>query len=164
MADQPRNTAQYRLISDVEFGDDVFVQSFTNLYGCKIGDKSRIGPFVEIQRGAVIGGRCKIQSHSFICDGVVIGNEVFVSHGVAFVNDKQPRARRPDGALQEDADWELSQVVVGDRVSIGTGAVIVGPVEIGAGALIGAGAVVTRDVAAGATVAGVPARILTPSR
>jgi acetyltransferase-like isoleucine patch superfamily enzyme len=158
--DRPANEAPYRLLVDVEFGEDVRVQSFTNLYGCAIGDGTRIGPFVEIQRGATIGSRCKIQSHTFVCDGVTIEDEVFVGHGVMFVNDKVPRATTEDGALQADGDWERLETVVGTRASLGSGAVILGGVTIGAGALVGAGAVVTRDVPAGATVAGVPARAL----
>jgi acetyltransferase-like isoleucine patch superfamily enzyme len=154
----PANEAEYRLIRDVEFGERVMVYSFTNLYGCRIGDETRIGTFVEVQRGAAIGARCKIQSHTFICDGVTIGDEVFVGHGVMFVNDKRPAATAAEGALQTDADWTLLPTVVEDGASIGTGAVILGGVTIGAGALVGAGAVVTRDVAPGATVAGVPAR------
>ncbi|MBE2320256.1 N-acetyltransferase [Solirubrobacter sp. CPCC 204708] len=146
------------MLRDVEFGAGVLVYSFTNLYGCRIGDESRIGTFVEVQRGASIGARCKIQSHTFICDGVTIGDEVFVGHGVMFVNDKRPAATSAIGSLQTEADWELLPTVVEDRSSIGTGAVILGGVRIGAGALIGAGAVVTRDVAPGETVAGVPAR------
>jgi acetyltransferase-like isoleucine patch superfamily enzyme len=156
----PANDAPYRLIHDVEFGDGVVVYAFTNLYGCAIGDRSQIGTFVEIQRGARIGASCKIQSHSFICDGVTIGDRVFVGHGAMFVNDKTPRAALPDGGLLTEADWELLPTVVGDDASIGTGAVILGGVTIGTGARIGAGAVVTRDVPAGATVAGVPARRL----
>ena len=136
------------------------VYSFTNLYGCRIGDETRIGTFVEIQRGASIGARCKIQSHTFICDGVTIGDGVFVGHGVMFVNDKRPAATAAEGALQTEADWTLLPTVVEDGASIGTGAVILGGVTIGAGALVGAGAVVTRDVPAGATVAGVPARAM----
>jgi acetyltransferase-like isoleucine patch superfamily enzyme len=160
MADGPANDAPYRLIVDVDFGDDVVVQPFTNLYGCTIGDGSRIGPFVEIQRGASIGARCKIQSHSFVCTGVEIADEVFVGHGVFFINDKRPRATTDAGALQTDADWELLPTLVGARASIGSGAVVLGGVTIAAGATIGAGAVVTRDVAAGATVVGNPARAL----
>jgi UDP-2-acetamido-3-amino-2,3-dideoxy-glucuronate N-acetyltransferase len=131
-----------------------------NLYGCRIGDGSRIGTFVEIQRGATIGARCKIQSHTFICDGVTIGDEVFVGHGVMFVNDKRPSATTTGGALQAEDDWTMLRTVVHDGASIGSGAVILGGVEIGAGALVGAGAVVTADVPPGATVAGVPARAL----
>jgi acetyltransferase-like isoleucine patch superfamily enzyme len=160
VADRPANDAPYRLIADVEFGRGVFVHSFTNLYGCRIGDETRIGPFVEIQRGASIGERCKIQSHSFVCDGVRIADEVFVGHGVIFINDRVPRATREDGELQGADDWELETTVVERRASIGSGAVILGGVRIGAGALIGAGAVDTRDVEPGETVAGVPAREL----
>jgi UDP-2-acetamido-3-amino-2,3-dideoxy-glucuronate N-acetyltransferase len=154
VAGEPANDAPYRLIADVSFGRDVVVQSFTNLYGCTIGDGTRVGPFVEIQRGASIGSRCKVQSHTFICDGVRIGDRVFVGHGVMFVNDKRPRATTEAGELQTDADWTLLETVVEDDASIGSGAVILGGVRIGSGALVGAGAVVTRDVPAGATVVG----------
>jgi UDP-2-acetamido-3-amino-2,3-dideoxy-glucuronate N-acetyltransferase len=158
MGSQPANDAPYRLISDVEFGEGVVVFSFTNLYGCRIGDETRVGTFVEIQRGAVIGARCKIQSHSFICDGVEIGDDVFVGHGAVFVNDKFPRATNESGELALESDWELLPVRVASGASIGSGALVLGGVQIGEGALVGAGAVVTRDVAPGATVAGVPAR------
>jgi UDP-2-acetamido-3-amino-2,3-dideoxy-glucuronate N-acetyltransferase len=158
VADAPANDAPHRLIADVDFGEDVVVQSFTNLYGCRIGDRTRVGPFVEIQRGASVGADCKLQSHTFVCDGVEIGDRVFVGHGVMFVNDKRPRATTAAGALQTEDDWTLLRTVVRDGASIGSGAVILGGVEIGAGALVGAGAVVTRDVAPGETVAGVPAR------
>ena len=160
MADGPVNDAPYRLIDDVQFGDDVVVGSFVNLYGCKIGSGTRVGPFVEIQRGAVVGERCKVSSHAFICDGVVVGDEVFVGHGVLFVNDTRPRATNDDGTLQTAADWEVIPTFVERRASIGSGAVILAGVRIGTGALIGAGAVVTRDVEPGDTVAGVPARVL----
>ena len=154
----PANDAPYRLIDDVEFGEGVIVQSFTNLYGCRIGAGTRIGPFVEVQRGAEIGDRCKIQSHSFVCDGVVIEDEVFVGHGTLFINDKRPRAVTDEGLLQGEGDWTLLRTIVERGAAVGSGAVIMGGVRIGAGALVGAGAVVTRDVAAGETVAGVPAR------
>ena len=158
--DAPANDAPYRLINDVTFGEGVVVHPFTNLYGCSVGDETRIGPFVEVQRGASIGARCKIQSHTFICDGVVIEDEVFVGHGVMFINDRRPWATTESGELQRAADWELERTVVERRASIGSGAVVLGGVRIGAGALVGAGAVVTRDVAAGEIVAGVPARSL----
>jgi acetyltransferase-like isoleucine patch superfamily enzyme len=158
MPSAPANDAPHRLIHDVEFGEGVTVFSFTNLYGCAVGSGTRIGPFVEIQRGAVVGERCKIQSHTFICDGVRIGDGVFVGHGVMFVNDKFPKAVNEEGRLAEEADWELLPVTVEDGATIGSGAVVLGGVRIGAGALVGAGAVVTSDVAAGAVVAGVPAR------
>jgi UDP-2-acetamido-3-amino-2,3-dideoxy-glucuronate N-acetyltransferase len=161
MADGPANDAPHRLINDVAFGDGVIVAPFTNLYGCEIGDETRVGPFVEIQRGARIGSRCKIQSHSFICDGVEIQDEVFVGHGVMFINDDRPRATTDDGELQGGDDWTLLPTVIERRASLGSGAVILGGVRIGEGALVGAGAVVTRDVAPGETVAGVPARVLT---
>ena len=160
MAEAPRNDAPYRLLDDVRFGDGVVVASFVNLYGCSIGDGSRVGPFVEIQRGAVVGARCKISSHTFICEGVEIEDEVFVGHGVVFVNDKHPRATTADGALQADSDWILLRTTVRRRAAIGSGAVILGGVTIGEEATVGAGAVVTQDVPAGATVAGVPARVL----
>ena len=159
MADGPSNDAPYRLISDVRFGERTFVYAFKNLYGCSIGDDSRIGTFVEVQRGASVGARCKVQSHTFICEGVRIGDEVFVGHGVVFINDKHPRATTESGALQTDSDWQLQETIVEDRASIGSGATILGGVTIGAGATVGAGAVVTRDVPAGGTVVGNPARV-----
>ncbi len=160
MTGQPANEAQGRLIADVEFGEDVRVQSFVNLYGCTVGDRSRIGPFVEIQNGVEIGADCKIQSHTFVCEGVTIGDRVFVGHGVMFVNDKHPRATNVGGELQGSDDWTMLATRIEDGASIGSGAVVLGGVAIGAGALVGAGAVVTRDVAPGATVAGNPARPL----
>jgi UDP-2-acetamido-3-amino-2,3-dideoxy-glucuronate N-acetyltransferase len=158
MATAPANDAPNRLLADVEFGENVLVFSFTNLYGCRIGDETRVGPFVEIQRGVVIGARCKIQSHTFICDGVEIGDEVFVGHGVMFVNDKFPKATNEAGQLAGTDDWELLPVRIGDRATIGSGAIVMGGVTIGEDALVGAGAVVTRDVAPGEVVVGVPAR------
>jgi UDP-2-acetamido-3-amino-2,3-dideoxy-glucuronate N-acetyltransferase len=164
VSEGPSNQAPYRVIDDVEFGEHVVVRSFTNLYGCRIGDHTTIGPFVEIQRGATVGARCKIQSHAFICDGVRIEDEVFVGHGVLFINDKHPRATREDGALQSAADWPLLETVVERRASLGSGAIILGGVRIGEGALVGAGAVVTRDVGPRDVVVGNPARALRPSR
>jgi acetyltransferase-like isoleucine patch superfamily enzyme len=160
MADGPVNEAPYRLITGVTFGENVVVYPFTNLYGCRIGDNTRVGPFVEIQRGAAIGANCKIQSHAFICDGAEIEDGVFVGHGVVFINDKHPRATRADGALQTDADWELLPIVVARNASLGSGAVILGGVRIGEQAVVGAGAVVTRDVEPGETVVGNPARTI----
>lgn len=167
MSDQPQpapaNDAPHRLIDEVGFGEGAVVHSFTNLYGCRIGAGTRIGTFVEVQRRAEIGARCKIQSHTFVCEGVRIADEVFVGHGVVFVNDKRPRATREDGSLQTEADWELLETEVGRGASIGSGATILGGVRIGAGATVGAGAVVVADVPAGATVVGNPARVL-PAR
>ena len=155
---RPANDAPHRVIADVEFGENVTVWSFANLYGCRIGDNTRVGSFVEIQRGAVIGAACKISSHSFICDGVEIEDEVFVGHGVLFVNDRFPRAATEEGAPKSDADWTLLRTVVERGASLGSGVIVLGGVRIGARALVGAGAVVTRDVAPDAIVAGVPAR------
>lgn len=159
MPDKPANDAPYRLIEDVDFGENVIVSPFTNLYGCRIGAESRIGPYVEIQRDAVIGARCKIQSHTFICTGVEIEDEVFVGHGTLFINDKFPRSTTEDGALKTEADWQLERTIVERGAALGSGAVVLGGIRIGAGALVGAGAVVTQDVAPGETVAGVPARV-----
>jgi UDP-2-acetamido-3-amino-2,3-dideoxy-glucuronate N-acetyltransferase len=156
----PANQAPHRLIDEVAFGEGVVVHSFVNLYGCRIGSGTRIGTFVEIQRGAEIGAACKIQSHSFICDGVRIEDGVFVGHGVTFVNDKRPRATDGAGALQTEADWELLTTIVESGASIGSGATILGGVRIGSGATVGAGSVVTRDVRPGDTVAGSPAAAL----
>jgi UDP-2-acetamido-3-amino-2,3-dideoxy-glucuronate N-acetyltransferase len=158
VASSPANDAPFRLIDDVTFGEGVTVRSFANLYGCTIGDETQIGTFVEIQRGARIGARCKIQSHTFICDGVTIEDEVFVGHGVLFVNDKRPRATSDSGTLQTEADWERLETVVRRGASIGSGAVILGALSIGERALVGAGAVVTRDVEPSAVVTGNPAR------
>jgi UDP-2-acetamido-3-amino-2,3-dideoxy-glucuronate N-acetyltransferase len=159
-AGSPVNDARGREIDDVAFGEGVIVRSFTNLYGCRIGDRSQIGTFVEVQRGAEIGAACKIQSHTFICDGVTIEDEVFVGHGVVFVNDKLPRATDGTGQLQTESDWEMLRTVIEHGASIGSGATVLGGVRIGRGAIVGAGAVVTRDVGAGQTVVGNPARPL----
>ena len=164
VADRPANEAPYRLLNDVEFGAGVVVHPFANLYGCRIGDESRIGPFVEIQSGVEIGARCKIQSHSFICAGVTLADEVFVGHGVLFINDNRPRATTDDGELQTADDWKLLPTLVERGASLGSGCVVLGGVRIGEGALVGAGAVVTRDVGAGEVVAGIPARALAVER
>lgn len=148
-----------RIAADVQLGKNVGIFSFVNLYGCKIGDDSRIGAFVEIQKNATVGARCKISSHTFICEGVTIEDDVFVGHGVVFINDRDPRATT-DGRPQTEADWEMVPTHVCHGASIGSGAVIMGGVTIGSGALIGAGAVVTRDVKPGSVVAGVPARFM----
>ena len=161
MAAGPSNDAPYRLIKDVAFGENVVVYSFTNLYGCEIGDNTRVGPFVEIQKGARVGANCKIQSHAFICTGVEIDDEVFVSHGVVFINDKFPRATT-EGRLQDEGDWELLPTTVERGATLGSGAVVGGGVRIGRGAMVGAGAVVTRDVEPGQVVVGNPARPLRP--
>ncbi|MBI5719987.1 MAG: N-acetyltransferase [Burkholderiales bacterium] len=147
--------------ADVVLGAGVTIHHpvLVNLYGCTVGEGSTIGPFVEVQRGAVIGARCKIGSHSFVCTGVTLEDEVFVGHGVMFVNDRHPRAAS-GGRLQREGDWVLEPTRVGRGASIGSGAVVMCGVTIGAGAMVGAGAVVTADVPAGATVAGVPARLL----
>lgn len=164
MANAPANDAPYRLLKDVDFGRGVVVQSFTNLYGCSVSDGTRIGPFVEIQAGVVIGARCKIQSHAFICTGVEIGDEVFVGHGVIFINDKRPQATTDDSELQTEDDWTLMRTVIEQGASLGSGAIVLGGIRIGESATIGAGAVVTSDVPAGATVVGNPARALAAKR
>ncbi|HEY2478702.1 MAG TPA: acyltransferase [Solirubrobacterales bacterium] len=164
MSDGPINDVPYRMLREVEFGPDVRVFSFTNLYGCSVGAGSQIGTFVEVQAGARIGSNCKISSHTFVCEGVTIEDGVFVGHGVTFVNDKRPRATAADGDLQTVDDWEMLETVVEAGASIGSGATVLGGVRIGRDALIGAGAVVTRDVAAGETVVGNPARPLAASR
>jgi UDP-2-acetamido-3-amino-2,3-dideoxy-glucuronate N-acetyltransferase len=149
-----------RVAADVVLGQEVRLAAFVNLYGCTIGDESRVGTFVEIQRGATIGKRCKIQSHTFICEGVEIADEVFVGHGVIFINDRVPRATGDSGALKGAEDWKCERTIIGRRASIGSGATVMCGITIGEGALIGAGAVVTRDVPAGAVVVGNPARLL----
>lgn len=148
---------------DVQLGRDVkiFHSDLVNLYGCSVGDETKIGTFVEIQGGAKIGSRCKISSHSFICEGVTIEDEVFVGHGVMFTNDRFPQATNPDGQLQGPADWKVELTRVCRRASIGSNATILCGITIGEGATVGAGSVVTRDVPPNAVVAGVPARIVT---
>lgn len=145
---------------DVKLGENVAIYSFVNLYGCEIGDGSKIGAFVEIQKNAKVGRNCKISSHTFVCEGVTIEDGVFVGHNVSFINDKFPRAVNEDGSLQTEADWTLEYTTVKRGASIGTGATILGGITIGERATVGAGAVVTRDVPDGATVAGNPARIM----
>lgn len=144
------------ILRDVRLGENVRYFNFVNLYGCAIGDETKIGAFVEIQKDATVGRRCKISSHSFVCEGVHIGDDVFVGHGVVFTNDKYPRASVAGQPVTDE--WELLETVVEDGVSIGSNATILCGIRIGKGALIGAGAVVTADVPAGAKVAGVPAR------
>jgi|SRR6266852_9597879 len=143
---------------DVKLGRDVIIYNFVNLYGCEIGDGSKIGSFVEIQKGARVGRNCKISSHTFICEGVTIEDEVFIGHGVIFLNDKYPRATNANGALQTDADWKVIPTIVKRGASIGSGATILCGLTIGEYATVGAGALVTKDVEAGETVAGNPAR------
>ncbi len=147
-------------LNDVKLGDDVLIYSFVNAYGCEIGDQTRVGAFVEIQKGVKIGRRCKISSHSFLCEGVIIDDNVFIGHGVMFTNDKYPRATNSDGTPQDQSDWDVVLTIVKSGASIGSNATILPGLTIGKNALVGAGSVVTRDVPDGATVSGVPARIV----
>jgi UDP-2-acetamido-3-amino-2,3-dideoxy-glucuronate N-acetyltransferase len=149
-----------RIAPDVKLGQRVKIYAFTNLYGCEVGDDSKIGTFVEIQKGARVGARCKISSHTFICEGVAIEDEVFIGHGVTFINDRFPRATTPDGKPQTEADWKCDATLVKRGASIGSGATILCGVSIGEKAIVGAGSVVTKDVPSGAIVAGNPARVL----
>lgn len=144
----------------MKLGQRVKIFAFTNLYGCELGDDVKVGTFVEIQKGVKIGNRCKISSHSFLCEGVTIEDEVFVGHNVTFINDRFPRAANQDGSMQTEADWECISTLVKRGASIGSGATILCGITIGEGATIGAGSVVTKDVPAGAVVAGNPARVL----
>jgi UDP-2-acetamido-3-amino-2,3-dideoxy-glucuronate N-acetyltransferase len=148
------------IADDVKLGRDVRIYDFVNLYGCEIGDETKIGTFVEVQRGARIGRRVKVSSHSFICEGVELEDHVFVGHGVTFTNDRYPRAVTEDGELQTNDDWTVVPTVVRRGASIGSGSTILCGVEIGENAIVGAGSVVTRDVPAGTIVAGNPARVL----
>lgn len=153
------NPQLYQLIApDVKLGQRVKLYAFTNLYGCEIGDDTRIGTFVEIQKGARVGARCKVSSHTFICEGVTLEDEVFIGHGVTFINDRFPRATNADGSLQTAADWKCDSTLVRRGASIGSGVTILGGVTIGERATVGAGSVVTKDVPANAVVAGNPAR------
>jgi UDP-2-acetamido-3-amino-2,3-dideoxy-glucuronate N-acetyltransferase len=149
-----------QIAPDVKLGRGVRIFGFTNLYGCEIGDEVKIGTFVEIQKGAKIGNRCKISSHSFICEGVTLEEEVFVGHGVIFTNDRYPRATNADGSLQTDADWKCLKTLVKRRAAIGSGATLLCGITIGESAVVGAGSVVTKDVPPGAVVAGNPARVI----
>ena len=152
-----------RVSADVKLGRNVQMYAFVNLYGCEIGDDTRIGTFVEIQKGAKIGDRCKISSHTFICEGVTIESEVFVGHGVTFINDRYPRATSAAGQLQTEADWSVQNTLVKQGASIGSGATLLGGITIGEKATIGAGSVVTKDVPPNTVVAGNPARVLKSS-
>jgi acetyltransferase-like isoleucine patch superfamily enzyme len=149
-----------QITPDVKLGQGVRIFGFVNLYGCEIGDESKIGTFVEIQKGAKIGRRCKISSHTFICEGVTIEDEVFIGHGVMFTNDLHPRATNPDGSLQSAADWACVPTLVKRGAAIGSGATLLCGITIGERATVGAGSVVTKDVPAGAVVVGNPARVL----
>jgi len=151
------------IAKDVKLGQNVVLNDFINLYGCRIGDNTKIGTFVEIQKNAVIGKNCKIQSHSFVCEGVTIEDEAFVGHGVMFINDRYPRAASDSGGLQTEADWEVVPTVVRKGASIGSNATVLCGVTIGEGAIVGAGSVVTRDVPPRAVVAGNPAKAIRKS-
>lgn len=148
------------IADDVELGTDVKISKFVNLYGCRIGDHTKIGAFVEVQKNARIGKNCKISSHTFICEGVTIEDNVFVGHGVTFINDTYPRATTRDGRLQSEEDWKVERTLVKEGASIGSGATILSNITIGEGAIVGAGSVVTKDVAGNCIVAGNPARFL----
>jgi acetyltransferase-like isoleucine patch superfamily enzyme len=149
-----------RVAADVKLGRNVRIYGFVNLYGCEIGDETKIGTFVEIQKGAKIGDRCKISSHTFICEGVTIESEVFIGHGVTFINDQYPRATSANGDLQTEVDWQCQRTTVKRGATIGSGVTLLGGITVGENAMVGAGSVVTKDVPAGATVAGNPARIM----
>ncbi len=149
-----------RIAADVKLGSNVRIYDFTNLYGCEIGDDTKVGAFVEIQKGVKIGSRCKISSHTFICEGVTLEDEVFIGHNVTFINDRHPRATNGNGQLQTEADWACVNTLVKRGASIGSGATLLCGITVGENALIGAGSVVTRDVPAGAVVAGNPARVV----
>ena len=149
-----------RIAPDVKLGQRVKIFAFTNLYGCEVGDDVKIGTFVEIQKGAKVGNRCKVSSHTFICEGVTIEDEVFIGHSVTFINDRFPRATTAQGGLQTEADWACVSTLVKRGASIGSGSTILCGVTIGEGAIVGAGSVVTKDVPPGAVVAGNPARLL----
>lgn len=148
------------IADDVKLGENVKLSKFINLYGCTIGDNTKVGAFVEIQKNAAVGRNCKIQSHTFICEGVTIEDNVMVGHGVTFINDPYPRATAPGGQLQTEADWKVEPTLVKEGASIGSGATILCNVTIGENAIVGAGSVVTRDVPPNAIVAGNPARVL----
>jgi acetyltransferase-like isoleucine patch superfamily enzyme len=148
------------IADDVKLGANVRLSKFINLYGCEVGDDTKIGAFVEIQKNAVVGRRCKISSHTFICEGVVIEDNVFIGHGVTFTNDMYPRATAADGQLQTEDDWKVERTVIRQGASVGSGATILCNISIGENAVVGAGSVVTKDVPANAIVAGNPARIL----
>jgi len=145
---------------DVKLGRDVKLSKFINLYGCEIGDESKIGAFVEIQKNATVGKRCKISSHTFICEGVTIEDNVFIGHGVMFINDSYPRATAADGNLQTEADWKVERTVIKRGASVGSGATILSSITIGENAIVGAGSVVTKDIPPNSIVAGNPARVL----
>jgi len=147
-------------LNDVKLGDDVKIYSFVNAYGCEIGDESRVGAFVEIQKGVKIGRRCKVSSHSFLCEGVTVEDRVFIGHGVMFTNDKLPRATNGDGSPQSETDWVVIPTNVREGASIGSNSTILAGVTIGENAIVGAGSVVTRDVEPNTVVAGVPAKYL----
>jgi len=149
-----------KIASNVDLGENVVLQDFINLYGCRIGDNTKIGPFVEVQRNAAVGRNCKIQSHCFICEGVTIEDEVFVGHGVMFINDRYPRAATEAGALQTEADWSVVRTLVKKGASIGSNATILCGVTVGEGAIVEAGSVVTKDVPARTIVAGNPAKVI----
>ena len=152
---------QYNCISnDVKLGQNVRLSQFINLYGCQIGDDTKIGAFVEIQKNATVGDRCKISSHTFICEGVEIEDNVFIGHGVVFINDSYPRATSAEGALQTEADWKVERTVVKKGASVGSGATILSNIVIGENAIVGAGSVVTKDVPPNAIVVGNPARFV----
>jgi acetyltransferase-like isoleucine patch superfamily enzyme len=148
------------IADDVKLGADVRLSKFINLYGCEIGDKTKIGAFVEIQKNAIVGKCCKISSHTFICEGVVIEDNVFIGHGVTFINDSYPRATTVEGDLQTEADWKIERTVVKQGASIGSGTTILSNTSVGENAIVGAGSVVTKDVPPNAIVAGNPARVL----
>jgi acetyltransferase-like isoleucine patch superfamily enzyme len=145
---------------DVKLGRDVKLSKFINLYGCEVGDETKIGAFVEIQKNATVGKRCKISSHTFICEGVTVEDNVFIGHGVMFINDSYPRATAGDGNLQTEADWKVERTVIKKGASVGSGATILSNISIGENAIVGAGSVVTKDVAPNSIVAGNPARFL----
>ena len=150
----------YQIINNVKLGENVSIFNFVNLYGCTIGDNTKIGSFVEIQKNAFIGSNCKISSHTFICEGVKIGNGVFIGHGVTFTNDKYPQAVNSQGSLKNESEWVLEETIIEDQASIGSGCTILSGITIGKNSLIGAGSVVTKDIPANVVAYGNPARVI----